>query len=46
MVAAALSWIAQTLASSAVVILAFIAIRSTSIGEQFLNHHLAKKLQT
>jgi hypothetical protein len=44
MIAAAVSWIAQTLASSAVVILAFIAIRSTSIGERFLNHHLERKI--
>lgn len=44
MVAAAASWIIQTLASSAVVILAFIAVRSTAIGERFLNHHLAKKI--
>jgi hypothetical protein len=44
MVAATVSWIAQTLASSAVAILVFIAIRSTSIGERFLNHHLERKI--
>ncbi len=44
MTTAALFWIYQTLASSAIAILAFIAIRSTAIGERFLNHHLAKKI--
>jgi hypothetical protein len=38
------SWIAQTLASSAVAILTFIAIRSTAIGERFLNHHLERRI--
>jgi len=44
MVAAAASWIAQMLASSAVAILAFLAIRSTAVGERFLNHHLERKI--
>ena len=39
-----LPWIGQTLASSAVAMLAFIAIRSTEIGERFLNHPLEKKI--
>lgn len=38
------SWIAQTLASSALAILAFIAVRSTAIGEQFLNYRLEQKI--
>ena len=39
-----LTWIAQTVASSALAILAFIAIRSTAVGERFLNHHLERKI--
>jgi hypothetical protein len=39
-----IAWIAQTFASSLLAILAFIAVRSTAIGERFLNHHLAKKI--
>ncbi len=38
------SWIAQTLASSALAILAFIAVRSTAIGERFLNYRLEQKI--
>ena len=38
------SWIVQTVASSALAILAFIAVRSTAIGEQFLNYHLEQKI--
>jgi hypothetical protein len=37
-------WIGQTLASSAIAMLAFIAARSTGIGERFLNHHLERKI--
>ena len=37
-------WIGQTLASSALVLLAFIGVRSTGVGERFLNHHLEKKI--
>lgn len=33
------------LASSAVVILAFIVTKSTSVGERLLNHHLARKVE-
>jgi hypothetical protein len=39
-----LSWIAQTAASSALAILAFVGIKSTAIGERFLNHHLEGKI--
>lgn len=40
----ALVWLGQTLASSALVILAFLAVRSTAIGERFLSHHLERKI--
>ena len=40
----ALTWIAQTVASSALAILAFVGIRSTALGERFLNHHLERKI--
>jgi hypothetical protein len=36
--------IVQTLASSAVAILAFIGLKSTALGERFLNHHLERKI--
>ena len=39
-----LSWIGQTLASSALAILAYVAVRSTAIGERFLNHRLEQKI--
>jgi hypothetical protein len=39
-----LSWVGQTLASSAFAILAFVAVRSTAIGERFLNQHLEQKI--
>lgn len=39
-----LSWLAQTLASSALAIAAFIAVRSTAIGERFLNYRLEQKI--
>lgn len=39
-----LSWLAQTLASSALAIAAFIALRSTAIGERFLNYRLEQKI--
>src|SRR6266446_3495112 len=39
-----LTWIVQTLASSGVVILSFIAIKSTGFGERFLNHHLERRI--
>ncbi len=39
-----LTWIVQTLASSGVVILSFIAIKSTAFGERFLNHHLERRI--
>jgi hypothetical protein len=38
-------WILQTLASSAVAILGFIAIRSTTLGERLLSHHLERKIE-
>jgi len=41
---ALLLWVGQTLASSAIAIIAFIAVRSTGIGERFLNHHLERKI--
>jgi hypothetical protein len=44
MIATIISWFAQTLASSAFVILAFIAIRSTNVGERLLSHHLDRKI--
>jgi len=40
----ALSWIAQTVASSALAILAFVAVRSTAVGERFLNYRLEQKI--
>jgi hypothetical protein len=40
----AFAWIGQVLASSAVSILAFIAIRSTAVGEKFLTHRLERKI--
>jgi hypothetical protein len=40
----AFTWIGQVLASSVVAILAFIAIRSTAIGERFLSHRLERKI--
>jgi hypothetical protein len=40
-----LAWIVQTLASSVVAILAFVAIKSTAFGERVLDHHLAKKIE-
>ena len=39
-----LTWVAQTLASSGVAILAFVAIKSTAFGERFLNHHLERRI--
>jgi hypothetical protein len=39
-----LTIIVQTLASSALVILGFIAVRFTGLGERFLSHHLEKKI--
>jgi hypothetical protein len=39
-----LSWIGQTLAGAAVLILAFIGVRSTAVGERFLSHHLDRKI--
>ncbi len=39
-----LAFLFQTIASSAVVIVAFVAMRSTSVGERFLSHHLEKKV--
>jgi hypothetical protein len=39
-----IAFVAQTLASSAVVILGFIAIRSTNVGERLLSHHLERKI--
>jgi hypothetical protein len=44
MLATIISFIAQTIASSAVVILGFIAIRSTNIGERFISHHFDRKI--
>src|SRR5271169_3148375 len=38
------SWIGQTLASSAIAILAFIGLRVTGIGERFLNYRLDRKI--
>lgn len=38
------SWIAQTIASSALAICAFVAVRSTAIGERFLSHRLEQKI--
>jgi hypothetical protein len=39
-----LTVILQTLASSALAIVGFIAIRSSKVGERFLDHHLEKKI--
>jgi hypothetical protein len=39
-----LLWIGQTVASSILAILAFIAVKSTAVGERFLNHHLEQKI--
>jgi hypothetical protein len=39
-----LFWLGQTLASSAVVILGFLVVRSTNIGERFLSHRFDRKL--
>ena len=44
MIEATVSWIFQTLAGSVLAIVAFIAIRSSTIGERFFDHHLAKKI--
>ena len=44
MVDATISWIVQTLASSALVLVAFVAVRSTAVGERFLNYHLERKI--
>jgi hypothetical protein len=41
---AVLSWLGQTLASSAIMILAFIGLRSTALGERFLSHHLDRRI--
>ncbi len=38
------SWIAQIVTSSALAILAFIAVRSTAVGERFLNYRLEQKI--
>jgi demethoxyubiquinone hydroxylase (CLK1/Coq7/Cat5 family) len=38
------TFLGQTIASSALVIAAFVAVRFTGIGERFLNHHLEKKV--
>lgn len=38
------SWIAQTVTSSAVAIFAFIVVRSTAVGERFLNYRLEQKI--
>ena len=38
------SWVLQTLASSGVAILAFLAIRSTKLGERLLDHHLSRRI--
>ena len=40
----ALAWITQTLASFALTILAFVAVKSTALGKRFLNHHLEQKI--
>lgn len=39
-----LVWLGQTVASSALVIVAFFAVRSTAIGERFLSHHFDRKI--
>jgi len=39
-----LSWVGQTMASSALAIIAFIAVRSTSIGERLINYRLEEKI--
>src|SRR5215204_4706104 len=41
---AVLSWLGQTIASSAVIILGFIGMRSTALGERLLSHHLDNKI--
>jgi hypothetical protein len=38
------SWVVQTVASSALAIFAFIAVRSTAVGERFLNYRLEQKI--
>ena len=38
------SFVVQTVASSVLAILGFIGIKSTAIGERFLNHHLERKI--
>jgi hypothetical protein len=40
----AINFILQTLASSALAIIAFVGIKSTAVGERFLNHHLERKI--
>src|SRR5665213_887360 len=39
-----LTWLTQTLASSAVVIIAFLATRSTAFGERLFSYHLDQKI--
>jgi hypothetical protein len=40
-----LAWVAQTIASSALAIVGFIAIRSTAVGENFLSHRLQRQIE-
>jgi len=39
-----LSWIAQAVTSSALTIFAFIAVKSTAVGERFINYRLEQKI--
>jgi hypothetical protein len=40
-----LTWILSTLASFGLSIIAFVALRSTAVGERLLDHHLARKIE-